>query len=226
MTDHNADLKKYVFEARQLDNPNISYVEKLVKKQVDKVIAVLKGSKSAFATTIAKQYREIQAHEKEVIRLKKEQSELIKSVEADYFDPADAVITRVIESIQFVITYTRMTITPAKTKVSVDYEAAMKELAIQLPELDEVLVVLIKKHTKSTVTPAKENPSRLVVRHHDELKGQSKTPAKPKAKAKVESYESINEGPSDDQWVSMYATLAQKRFDKFDILLDKLKTLE
>jgi len=221
MTDHNADLKKYVFEARQLDNSNISYVEKLVKKQVDKVVAVLKGSKSAFATTIAKSYRSIQHHEKEIIRLKKEQSDLIKSVEQDYFDPADAVLTRVIESVQFVITYTKVTVTPSKTSSKVNYEKAMAELAIQLPELDEVLAVLIKKHTTTTTTPPKENPSRLIVRHHDELKGQSKTPKKPAPKA-----ESINEGPSDDQWVSMYATIAQKRFDKFDILLDKLKTLE
>ncbi len=213
--DHNADLKLYMVEARQLDNPNITYVEKKIKGAVDRVTAVLKGTSSANATRLAGSYRTIERITKELNDAKADQNALIKSVADKHFDPVDAVLTRVLESIQFVLTLSKEKHTPASSKDIVDNEAILKELSEQMPDLISVLAVLTKKHTTTKPIPAKTTPSRLTVKHHDEIKT-------PKFKSKQD--ESLVEG-RNEQWVDRYIELAQEKLHKFDTMMNQLKNI-
>lgn len=213
MTDHLADMKLYIAEARQLDNKDITYVEKKVKGAVDRVTAELKGSSSAYATKLAASYRNIERLVKETSEAQASQNALIKSVESNYFDPVDEVLTRVLESIQYAITFSKVTHKPASSKDIVNSEAILKELSEKMPELASVLAVLTTKHTTTKPIPAKTTPSRLTVKHHSELKT-------PRSKNKKD--ESITES-TDEEWVARYAEIAQEKLRSFDEFLNNLK---
>ena len=210
--DHLADLKHFITEARKLDDDQVEYSEKMVKGKVDRVVAVLKSTKSAAATRLAKNYRNLQRLLKEVEEEKAAQNSLIKEVVDEFFDPSDEVTTRVIESIQYVMTFSKVTHKPADSTDVTDYEAIFNELNASMPQLASTLAVLLKKHTKTKITPAKTVPTRLSVSHKDEIK----TPAK-----KAPKNESLYE---DGNFAAKYAQLAQEKFNDFDRVLAKLKT--
>jgi len=214
MTDHLADLKLYIAEARQLDNKNIKYVEKNVKGQLNRVTAELKGSSSAYATKLAQSYRNVERMLKEVEEERSNQNSLIKQVEEQYFDPADEVVTRVLESIQYAITFSKVTHKPASSREKVNSEAILKELSEKMPELVAVLAMLTKKHTTATPVPAKTTPSRLSVKHHDELKT-------PRPQHKTD--EAINEDSQNDEWIRQYTEIAKEKLRDFDELLNDMK---
>lgn len=154
-------MKVYeLFEAR---DPALTYVEKQVKKVVDRVILELSGSKSGSMTRLMKRYERLDLSAKLLAERREATNLAIKDTVADLFDATDEVLTRVVETASFTITLSKAEKgADKKPKESVDYEAIVRELQIMVPELEEKIKDLTKKFTE--ITPAKDSPVSLRVR--------------------------------------------------------------
>lgn len=115
-----------------------------------KVVATLRSYKSQSYTKLAQKIEEVEALEARATELKEEIKQEGRNAIAELFSADDAIRTRVIETVSFIM---KLTKDPAAA-TTVKYEKVITELTVQLtPELTTVLKALIEKY--STVQKAK-----------------------------------------------------------------------
>lgn len=138
-------------------NPDIEY-----KVDAKAVTAKLKSHNSAVYTKLAQKVQKIDMLEKEVKALKEEVKSEAKEHVADLFDATDAVQTRVVETISFILTLSK----DPKPTETVKYAEVIKELTTHLtPELIAVLEQLKKQYTSET----QKSPTLKVTPKSNEL---------------------------------------------------------
>lgn len=148
-------FKEVLKEARRSD---LTYTEKKVKGEVDKVITELKGSESAQATILAKRLHNLNVALKKMDEKRKEYNEkLTNEVEQLFDQSADIVYTRVVKTASFMIQVAKQE--QAKEKVEVDYESIYKELANLipahlLPAVDQLFDTYTRKWTPDPKKPS------------------------------------------------------------------------
>lgn len=128
------------FDETRAEHPEISYTDEKLK-----VIAELRSHKSAVYTKLADRLESIDRMEAQIKEYKLEMKAMTREHVADLFDAEDAVKTRVIDTVSFIITLTK---TPTPT-VSYQYAKILAELANHLTP--ELLIILndLKEKFKS-----------------------------------------------------------------------------
>lgn len=134
--------KNKVLEARRED---LNYKTKYVKGLIDRVVVELRGTESAVLSRLARQIVRIDRLIKKLNTQKKTIHDELKERVSDLFDAEDEVITRVAETVSFILTLDRRT-EPSKTE-KVDYEKAFLELYEIMPELTDKLNEVLRKYT-------------------------------------------------------------------------------
>jgi uncharacterized coiled-coil DUF342 family protein len=148
---------KDLFEARQL---GLTYTEKQVKGQVDRVIVELNAKHSEKFTKLGAKYKTLKEQLEDLDTKMKALNAEIKDQFTDYFDAEDEVLTRVIETVSLTLTLTKRSVT---TKTEVDYKAVVDGLLEMVPELADKINDLINVHTavSERVTQSKLNEPKL-----------------------------------------------------------------
>lgn len=130
-----------LFEAR---DPKKTYHEKEVKGKVEAIIVKLEGTESARYTKMANRYKEIDA---ELKRLSDERNTMNDEIKTDitekYFDAADAIYTRIVETVSLTAQVAK---TP-KPSEKIDNDAVVDELLKLMPELKGQIEALQKQFT-------------------------------------------------------------------------------
>ena len=145
---------KTIMEARR---PHLTYTEKKVKGEIDKVITELKGSESAQATILAKRLHNLNVALKKMDEKRKEYNEKLTAEVEDLFDQStDIVYTRVVKTASFIIQVAKQE--QVKEKAEVDYESIYKELANLvpaqlLPAIDQLFDTYTRKWTPDPKKP-------------------------------------------------------------------------
>lgn len=140
-----------LFEAR---NPQLTYTEKQVKGQVDRVILELDKKESEKFTKLGNRYKELTGELDVLLKKREELNADIKGKFDEYFDAEDDVLTRVIDTISVTLTLTKKS---SSTKTTVNFEKVLNELILMVPELSDKVEELVKVHStiKTTDTEAK-----------------------------------------------------------------------
>lgn len=146
-----------IIEARQLDNPNIAYHD------VDdgKVVAMLRSYNSQTYTKLANKVQRISELKSEIAALEDEVKQSTREDVSDLFDAEDAALTRVVDTISFIMTLSK----DPKATVTPKYKDILEALTEHLtPELIQVLEGL----KKTMVTVTQKSPS-LKIQAKDEI---------------------------------------------------------
>lgn len=146
-----------LFESRL---PDIEYQD--TEKQV---VAVLKSYKSQTYTKLAQKVERISVLETEIKQLKEEVKSETKENIADLFDAEDAVKTRVVETVSFILQLTKdpkATETPKYKEILTQLEAHLTpELLTVLEGLKKQLVTVTQKSPALTIRPLSEGVADL-----------------------------------------------------------------
>ena len=125
-------------------DPNVKYTERLVKKEVDRVIATLEGAESAVMTRLTNRYHRLDKALK-LMKIKRDELNLkVKGQAEDLFDPSDTIYTRVVETVSCTLTLSKAVAAVDKTQTyTVDYKAIAAELEALIdkdliPKIDEI----------------------------------------------------------------------------------------
>lgn len=130
-----------LFEARDKKK---TYHEKEVKGKVEAIIVKLEGAESARYTKMANRYKEIDAALKKLQDERNDMNDAIKKdIVENYFDAADEIYTRVIETVSLTAQLAK---TP-KASPKVDNDAVVDELLKLMPQLKEQIEGLQKQFT-------------------------------------------------------------------------------
>lgn len=86
---------------------DIEYTEKATKKVITRVIAKLKGSKSAHLSKLARNYMRIVDEIEELEEAREAANLNIKDTMLQYFDATDAIYTRVIDTVSATLTLSK-----------------------------------------------------------------------------------------------------------------------
>jgi hypothetical protein len=136
-------------EAGRVLHPDVSY-----DVSADKVVATLKSYNSQIYTKLAQKIERVTALEAEATKLREEVQQMGRDQIADLFAADDAVRTRVIDTVSFVMKITK----DPKAAETVKYAKVITELGEHLtPELLTVMEGLVKKYT----TLQKAKPAAL-----------------------------------------------------------------
>lgn len=133
---NNTDEIRNILNQLRLLEARIEHPEVVYTDEKSKVIAELRSHKSAVYTKLADRLETIDRMEAQIKEYKLEMKSITKEHVADLFDADDAVKTRVVDTISFIITLSK---TPAPT-TSYQYMKILAELANHLTP--ELLVVL------------------------------------------------------------------------------------
>lgn len=191
---------KNIIEARQ-DHPEVKYEiahkRKTVESEIDKINVILNGHKSGSVTKLARTFNRIKFIAKQQTKLKNQMTEELKSVSDAFFDEEDKIYTRVIKTVQFILTLSKETTHAATTMSNINFEAVLADLSVAMPELEDTLAELMEKHTEILEIAEKTTQQRLT----------SVKPVKPKLE------ESIKLSAFRDK-LSNYVDHALAKFDK------------
>lgn len=138
------DIKKILqrLDESRISDPNVSYED-----MEDKVIARLSSYNSKSYTHLAKRIEQIKVMEAEMKKYKDEVKSMVRENIADLFNAEDAVKTRVVDTVSFIMSITK---DPAPTE-SYKYAQIINDLSEQLtPELLKVLNDLKTKYKTIT----------------------------------------------------------------------------
>jgi uncharacterized protein (UPF0335 family) len=142
-----------LFEAR---NPNIEYQQNIETE----VVAVLKSYNSQVYTKLAQKVERISQLEAEVKALKEEVKQETRENITDLFDAEDAVRTRVVDTVSFILTLSK----DPKATESPKYKEILETLSSSLtPELIAVL-----ENLKKTMVTVTQKAPALRIRAKDE----------------------------------------------------------
>jgi hypothetical protein len=136
---------------------DLTYTEKEVKKQVDRVIVELNGNESGVLTKLASRYDRLNKAIKVMGEKKNELNADIKEKVEDLFAAEDVVLTRVIETCSFTLTVSKRS--KQEDKVTIDYEAIAMELAKLIPDelqakVDEIVAAYTSIKKQEDKSPA------------------------------------------------------------------------
>lgn len=143
-------------------NSKLTYTEKRVKGELDRVIVTLEGKDSELFTKMGKNYKRIKT---QIERLEKLQTNLnaeAKKAVGDLFEANENVLTRVVDTVSISLTLSKLP--EVKDKVTVDHEAIIKELLALQPELSAKISELTEKFTKVTAGVPKPESIRIDVK--------------------------------------------------------------
>ena len=133
----NLTLKEHLLITEADENrkrrADLTYTEKRVKNELDRVTVELSGSESGVLTKLSGRYDRLDKAIKLMGEKKNELNADIKSRVEDLFSAEDVVLTRVIETVSFTMTVSKR-LKKADDKKVVDYEAIATELAKLIPE--------------------------------------------------------------------------------------------
>lgn len=152
-------FKDYIslFEARKDD---IEYVEVRVKDKLSRIVVDLEGNKSGPVTKLAKRYMILDRAVKTLSDRRNEANEFLTDKVADYFDEAaDALYTRVINTVSFTLTLNKQEFPEDKKKVNFEKicEELEKLIAEELIEkADEIKAKIEEIKSKHTEIIPKE----------------------------------------------------------------------
>ncbi len=148
----------------RITDEEVSYKEKKVSGALDRVTAVLSGSKSGVFTKIAKRYKRIDTLLGKLSEEREKLNEQVKEKVADHFNEAElGLLTLVVESVSMTATLSKRTPSSTVDVEHFDAEAALNELAETLPEIAEQIEFLRKKHTiVSQVSKEAKSPALRV----------------------------------------------------------------
>lgn len=140
---------------------DLTYVEKKVKDQLDRVIVELNGNESGAITRLASRYDRLDKAIKVMGKKRDELNAKIKGEAEELFAAEDVVLTRVIETVSFTLTVSKKSKVP--DKVQVDYESIAAELAKLIPEeLQAKVEEITAAYTK--ITPQADKSPALSVK--------------------------------------------------------------
>ena len=160
-------IKNNPIDEDRQEDPDVSYEEKLTKGVLQRVIVKLKGRKSERATRLADKYKEVKDLTETLSNIKDELNKQTKEFSTDYFNDTDRAYTRVIESIKFIMTFSKIVTKEAGVSKTVAYDKIFEELTETMPDIIDALRALEKKHTTSKDFPAKTGAERLSVKFND-----------------------------------------------------------
>ena len=143
-------------------NSKLTYTEKRVKGELDRVIVTLEGKDSELFTKMGKNYKRIKT---QIERLEKLQTNLnaeAKKAVGDLFEANENVLTRVVDTVSISLTLSKLP--EVKDKVTVDHEAIIKELLALQPELSGKISELTEKFTKVSAGTPKPESIRIDVK--------------------------------------------------------------
>ena len=140
---------------------DLTYTEKEVKKQLDRVIVELNGNESGVLTKLASRYDRLDKAIKVMGEKKLELNADIKSRVEDLFAAEDVVLTRVIETVSFTMTVSKRIKQDDKT--TVDFKSIAEELLKLVPDelqskVDEIIA------TYTTITKQQDKSPSLSVK--------------------------------------------------------------
>lgn len=119
--------------------------------EIDKVLVKLDGVQSAKFTKLATQYKELQTEVKQLQSKMADNQDTIRTHMEELFDPADDVLTRVVETCALTLQLAKMV--PPSSKTEINYEKAFNELTklieSMVPDLKGQMAELVKCATKS-----------------------------------------------------------------------------
>lgn len=148
-------FKDFLRNLNEVRNPNYSYED-----LVGKTIVSLESHDSAIYTSIAKKVERISILETEIKALKEEVKEQARENIAGIFNSSDAINTRVIETVSFILTLSK---DPSPT-YSPKYKEILDTLSQQLtPEL----IIVLEKLKSEMITVTQKTPSLKIVAKED-----------------------------------------------------------
>jgi predicted metal-dependent hydrolase len=151
-------------------NPDLTYSEKVVKNKIDRVTVELAGNPSGVMSRLTSRYDRLDKAIKTMTVKRNEMNEQIKENVTELFNAEDIVLTRVVETISFTLTLSKLVKSSEQNpKTTVDYEAIAKELAKLIPEeLQEQVEAITKMYTEVTIT-ADKSPALRIKNKNDKL---------------------------------------------------------
>jgi len=149
--------------------PNVEYVEKKVKGVIDKVIAKMESYMGGSWTRLNTRYMKLERQLKEMqVARDKLNVAITDKIQQDTFDPADELLTRVVETNDAVFTLAKATMKTRAPKVDKDaiIEKMPEELKERLdfltddmiPELSKAIQLITEKYT-TTFEPEEVKPA-------------------------------------------------------------------
>jgi hypothetical protein len=153
-------FKEHLFlsESRRSD---LTYTEKQVKGNLDRVSTALAGHEAGNMTKLAKRYARLEVSLKNLAEKREALNERLKEDVGNLFDAEDAVLTRVVSTAQFTVTLAKEIKKTTPTK-SVDYESIVKALTSLIPEeLQSKVDEITQQYTK--LIPPKDPVKKVSV---------------------------------------------------------------
>lgn len=135
---------------------DLVYETELVKGEINKVIVKIEGKQSESFTKTAKAYKEVQAEVEKYTKILEEHKTVLRGKMEELFDPADDVLTRVVETCSLTLQLAKA-VQPSRTETEVvDYKAAFESLVKQInemvPDLKAQIVMLSECAVKSSTS--------------------------------------------------------------------------
>jgi hypothetical protein len=151
-------------------NPDLTYSEKVVKNKIDRVTVELAGNPSGVMSRLTSRYDRLDKAIKTMTVKRNEMNEQIKENVTELFNAEDIVLTRVVETISFTLTLSKLVKSAEQNpKTSVDYEAIAKELAKLIPEELQAQVEAITKMYTEVSIAADKSPALRIKNKNDKL---------------------------------------------------------
>ena len=171
MTDSN-DMRKLIdlFEAREIDNPDVSYElagttkAKTAAKEFSKITAYVSGRTSEWFTKLAKKFKQIDDLNKQLTELRDEANQEAKDALDALFDAEDEIYTRYVETVSLSITMSKAIQARTTTTEALDIDGFLEDL-MQLVDADLLPVVqaLVVQHTKIKTKTSAAQQGRVSV---------------------------------------------------------------
>lgn len=132
----------------------LKYTDKQVKGNIDRVITILSGNKSAVMTKLAQRYHKLDLSIKKLSEERNQINKDMKETVQGLFDSTDVVYTRVVETCSFTITLAKEG--KAIEKVEYDFQKIAEELAKLIPdELQSKVDEIMEAYKKVKITQPK-----------------------------------------------------------------------
>ena len=144
-----------LFESR---NPELEY-----QQLEGEVIATLKSYNSQVYTKLAQKVERISQLEVEVKALKEEVKQETRENITDLFDAADAVNTRVVDTVSFILTLSK----DPKATEAPKYKDILEALT---EHLTPVLFAVLEQHKKTMITVTQKAPALRIRSKEEQLK--------------------------------------------------------
>lgn len=161
-------ISSFVTEAREKD---LKYTEKAVKNKIDRVTVELNGHQSGAMSALTHRYDRLDRAIKEMTARRNDMNEKIKDKVTDLFDAEDIVLTRVVETVSFTLTLSKLVkAAEQKDKVVVDYESIARELTKLIPDdLQKAVQEITDRYTEVTLAADKSPALRIKSKNGDKL---------------------------------------------------------